>query len=318
MKNRLRLYIFAALLFVCGTGVGIKFFTWGIDEITAKATASVIVLCFSAALAFFVLGCLGFMLFSFGKGAYLKIEDGRIKSHYGMNRSLDLPLAEIEDVAVIGRTVHVFTANRVYSVSAPASGKDMLALLEHSKKPWDINENAERVAYEKAKKAHALAMTAVCILLLALVLNVVLCSQLTGGKAPSELTPAEDSLWLAFFFAAILAVAAAFILADRAGKLTLEKERRMRRIGSYVGYMHRFEGIDPSKAIRTVLFDNYRLRVTVKYIYESYVYDMEIIDPVSCEWVIGDSASFESRDEAFEAVDRKPGDVPIDEEKLFD
>ncbi len=318
MRNKLGLYIFAVLTFLCGTGAGIKFFTWGLEEIETEATASIIVLCFSAAVAFFALGCFGFMLFTFGRGAYLRVDNGRVKARYGMNRELDIPIEEVEDVAVIGRTVHVFTAKRVNSVSAPAGKEDILALLDLGKKPWEINEGAERAAFEKTKKAHAVAMTAVCILLLALVLNVVLCSQLTGGKAPSELTPAEDSMWLAFFFAALLTVVAAFFAADRAGKLTLEKERRMRRIGSYVGYMHRYEGIDPASAIRTVLFDSYRLRVTVKYIYESYVYDIEMIDPVRREWVIGDSESFNSREDAIDAVDRKLGDAPVNEDKLFD
>ncbi len=318
MKNKFGLYIFAVLMFLSGTGIGIKFFTWGLEEIEQESTASVIVLCFSASAAFFMLGCFGFMLFTFGKGAYLRIENGSVKARYGMNRELDIPLSEVEDVAAIGRTVHIFAAKRVYSISAPAQKDDVLTLLNCSKKPWDINESAERTAFEKAKKAHVIVMTAVCILLLALVLNVFLCSQLTGGKAPSELSPAEDSLWLAFFFAAILTVVAAFFAADRAGKLTLEKERRMRRIGSYAGYMRRYEGIDPSSAVRVILFDSYRIRVTVKYIYGGYVYDMELIDPVSGAWALGFSESFDSREEANEAVDLKLGDVPINEEKLFD
>ncbi len=318
MKNRIGLYIFAVLMFLCGTGVGVKFFTWGLEEIEAEATASVIVMCFSASIAFFALGCFGFMLFTFGRGSYLRIENGRVKAHYGMNRELDIPLVDIEDVAVIGRTVHIFSSKKVHSVSAPAEKEDVLTLIGCGKKPWEIKEGAERIAFEKAKKVHIVAMMAVCILLLSLVLNVVLCSQLTGGKAPSELTPAEDRLWLAFFFAALLTVVAAFFAADRAGKLTLERERRMRRIGSYTGYMRRYEGIDPASAIRVILFDSYRLRVTIKYIYGSFVYDMEIIDPVSGAWVVGLSESFDSREDAFEAVDLKLGDAPINEDKLLD
>ncbi|MBQ2733482.1 MAG: hypothetical protein IJF74_04920 [Clostridia bacterium] len=318
MKNRIGHYIFSVLLFICGTGMGIEFFTWGLEEIEKEATASSIVMCFSASAAFFALGCFGFMLFGFGRGAYLRIEDGRVRAHYGMNRELDVALEAIEDVAVFGRTVHIFCANTVHSVSAPTEKSDLLRLIECGKKPWEIDERAERTAFDKAKKAHVVAMTAVCILLLMLVLNVVLCSQLTGGNAPSEFTREEDSLWLAFFFAAVLTVAAAFFAANRAGKLTLEKERRIRRIAAYMGYMHRYDGIEPANAVRTVLFDSYRLRVTVKYIYESYVYDMEIIDSMSGEWVLADSGSYSSREEAMEAVDTKLGDAPINEDKLFD
>ena len=317
MKNKLGLYIFAVLMLVYGTGLGIKFFTWALEEVEAEATASSIVMCFSASLVFFALGCFGFMLFTFGRGAYLRVENGRVTARWGLNRSLDIPLEAVEDVAVMGNTVHIFDKKTAHSVSAPARKEDMLALIGCRKKPWEINEGAERAAYLRAKKAHIAAMTAVCILLLVLVLNIVLCSQLTGGRAPSEFTAEEDRLWLAFFFASVLAVAAAFFAADRAGKLTLEKERRMRRIGSHIGYLRRYEGIDAASAQRVILFDSYRIRVTVKYIYGGYVYDMELIDPVSGDWAIGISEEFDSLEEANAAVDLKLGNVPVDEDRLF-
>lgn len=317
MKNGIGLYIFAALMFLCGTGAGIQFFTWGLEEIESEATASSIVMCFSASLAFFALGCFGFMLFTYGRGAYLRVENGRVTAHYGMNRTLDIPLELVEDVSVMGNTVHIFEQKTAHSISAPAQKEDMLILIGRQKKPWEINEGAERAAFERAKKAHIAAMTAVCVLLALLVLNIVLCSQLTGGKAPSELTAEEDVLWLGFFFASVLAVIAAFFAADRAGRLTLERERRMRRIGSSVGYLRRYEGIDAASAQRVILFDGYRIRVTVKYIYGGYLYDMELIDPVSGEWAMGISEEFESLEEANGAVDRKLGNVPVDEDRLF-
>ena len=318
MKNKFSLYIFAASLFIVGTACGVRLFVWGLDEIEMMSTSSSIVLCFSASLAFFALGCFGFMLFTFGRGAYLRIENGRVKAQYGMNRTLDISLESVEDVAVMGSTMHIFTAKTVHSVSAPAEKADVLMLIGTAKKPWEINEGAERKNYEKAKRAHIVAMTAVCILLASLVLNVVLCSQLTGGKAPAELTPAEDGLWLAFYFAALLAIVASFFAADRAGKLTLERERRMRRIGSYIGYMRRYDGLDEASAQRVVLFDSYRIRAHVKYIYGSFVFDMELIDPVSGEWVLAESEVYDTREEAFDAVELKLGDVPLNEDKLFD
>ena len=139
MKNRIGHYIFAVLLFLCGTGLGIEFFTWGLEEIEKEATAASIVMCFSASAAFFALGCFGFMLFGFGKGAYLRIENGRVKAHYGLNRELDIALEEIEDVAVIGRTVHIFTAKTVHSISAPAEKADLLRLIDCGKKQWEIS-----------------------------------------------------------------------------------------------------------------------------------------------------------------------------------
>lgn len=317
MKNKFSLYIFAASLFIVGTACGVRLFVWGLDEIEMMSTSSSIVLCFSASLAFFALGCLGFMLFTFGRGAFLRIEDGRVRARYGMNRTLDIPISEVEDVAVIGSALRIFTAKNAYTVTAPASKEDVSSLVNCGKKPWDINERNERSAYDKAKRAHIVAMTAVCILLASLVLNVVLCSQLTGGKAPSELTPEEDVIWLAFYFAALLAIIASFFVADRAGKLTLERERRMRRIDSYMGYMHRYDGVDTGSTQRIVLFDSYRIRAHVKYIYGSFVFDMELIDPVSGEWVLAESEVYDTREEALAAVDTKLGNAPVNEDRLF-
>ena len=317
MQKKLKLYIVAFIIFLCGTGTGIKFFVWGLDEIESLSTSSSIVTCFAASIAFFILGCLGFMLFTFGRGAFLRMEDGRVRARYGMGRTLDIPLAEVEDVAVIGTALCIYTARNAHTVNAPVSKEDAAVLFNCGKKPWDINEGQERTAYDKAKRAHAVAMTAVCILLAAIVLNVVLCAQLTDGKAPSALSPEEDNLWLAFFFATVLAVITAFFAADRAGKLTLERERRMRRIASHIGYVNRYEGVNEASAQRIVLFDSYRVRAHVKYIYGGYVFDMELIDPVSGEWVLAESEVYDTREEAFAAVEQKLGDVPLNEDRLF-
>jgi hypothetical protein len=91
----------------------------------------------------------------------------------------------------------------------------------------------------------------------------------------------------------------------------------MRRIGSYAGYMHRYEGIDGNTQ-RIVLFDSYCIRAHVKYIYGGYVFDMELIDPISGGWVLAESEVYDTREEAFDAVEQKLGDLPLNEDKLFD
>ena len=91
----------------------------------------------------------------------------------------------------------------------------------------------------------------------------------------------------------------------------------MRRIGSYIGYMRRYDGLDEASAQRVVLFDSYRIRAHVKYIYGSFVFDMELIDPVSGEWVLAESEVYDTREEALAAVDTKLGNAPVNEDRLF-
>ena len=82
------------------------------------------------------------------------------------------------------------------------------------------------------------------------------------------------------------------------------------------GFCYEDEGI-VGNTQRIVLFDSYRIRAHVKYIYGSFVFDMELIDPVSGEWVLAESEVYDTREEALAAVDTKLGNAPVNEDKLF-
>ncbi|MBQ7012089.1 MAG: hypothetical protein IJN63_10315 [Clostridia bacterium] len=318
MKKRLWLYIFAALMLICGTGVGVRFLLFGMEEIERGSNASSIVICFFMALLFFAGGCFGLLLFSFNKGAFLRIEGGRLLCRFGFNTSIDLPLEKIEDVFSDPAVVDVFAFGKNYRVPRIEGFEDAFSELEGLEaKPWTVNASEERKRYERFSRRRMASMLLMLVFGAVFVLNIILCVGLTDGKDISQFGNKEDGIWLFAFFFEVVVAALLFICAYLGGKATAESRRSLKRMASALGYAQRYEKVGAGTLIRIMLLDNYRWRVTVTYNYGQYIYGMYIMDTLKDEWALVHSEMCESLEELEERISLRIGEARIYEEKRF-
>ena len=316
--------VFSLFFLLIGTGLCIRFGTWGIAELQNSQLASSI-FCFGFALFGILLGCLGILLLRFNYGAYLCADASGISGRFGLSDPVTIPYHEIEWVTLELNAFHLrLKDRRTISVYLLTNAEELYQYIRPHlslRQFVDIPQCSQKI--KRLQYRRIVCLTGLFVSLCLMFGSLIFCVIRTNGKDIADFDRQDNITFLGCAVFGLAMVIIAFLLADYSGKLNRHILDLHGQLTCAAAYLGRMDGLDRYGAdlIGVKFFETCTYRIIMLHVLDEkigyrYCFTLEEFLLVTCTWRPCPGLgfwTFHTLAEMEEAIDERYGDELMNE-----